>query len=261
MPKYQILVRFDDICPTMNFDEFKRATDLLDQYGVKPLIGVIPDCQDHDLDIQPARSDFWQFVKELQRKGYTVAMHGCNHVFDSPHHGLVNKRMSSEFAGLPLDVQVDKIKRGKEILQRHGVQTDIFFAPAHSYDENTLRALAMCGFKYMSDGKSFKPYQRCGIICLPCRSSGVPSFRGFGIHTAVFHAHEWAKDGKRDGYDHFKKLCKNHRSDIITFDEYIAKPLGNTRIQQLDEQLFMIWQLSIRPVISRIVQAIRHRRV
>ena len=50
----------------------------------------------------------------------------------------------------------EKIKKGKEILESHNVYTDVFFAPSHSYDDNTLRALSKCGFKYISDGYSKK---------------------------------------------------------------------------------------------------------
>lgn len=39
-----ILVRFDDICPTMDWEQWKRAVKILKRYDVKPLIGVIPDC-------------------------------------------------------------------------------------------------------------------------------------------------------------------------------------------------------------------------
>lgn len=258
MPQYQILVRFDDICPTMNFDEFKRATDVLDKYEVKPLIGVIPDCKDPDLDIQPKRDDFWTFVKSLQQKGYTIAMHGVTHVFDSPHHGLVNMRMMSEFAGLPLDKQVEKIKRGREILHQHGIDTDIFFAPGHSYDDNTLRALKICGFKYMSDGKSLKPYKRRGIICLPCRASGMPRFRGLSSTlTAVFHAHEWAYAENNKGFDQFQHLCRERNKDIITFDEFAQQQLGNPVVQRVDEQFFICWQLYLRPIFSRALQLVR----
>lgn len=91
----KILVRFDDICPTMDFAQFKRATDLLDKYEVKPLIGVIPDCKDPDLDIEKPHEDFWEFVKGLQAKGYTIAMHGYQHVFNSDHKGIVTNRIGS----------------------------------------------------------------------------------------------------------------------------------------------------------------------
>lgn len=64
----------------------------------------------------------------LAKKGYTIAMHGLNHVFDSPHKGMINNRVGSEFSGHSLEVQLEKIRKGKEILKSHGIETDIFFA-------------------------------------------------------------------------------------------------------------------------------------
>ena len=66
--------------------------------------------------IEPLHEDFWNYVKSLQAKGYTVAMHGYEHVFCSPHRGMVTNRIGSEFAGLSLEQQIEKIKKGKEIL-------------------------------------------------------------------------------------------------------------------------------------------------
>ena len=69
MNKLNILIRFDDICPTMDYSQFKKATDLLDKYNVHPLIGVIPECQDEELLIEEYHSDFWNYIKELEKKG------------------------------------------------------------------------------------------------------------------------------------------------------------------------------------------------
>lgn len=255
--KRSLLIRIDDICPTMNFNEFKRATDILDSYGLKPLIGVIPDCKDPDLDIQPKREDFWQFVKQLQQNGYAVAMHGFHHVFDSPHHGIVNRRLASEFAGHSLEVQVEKIRKGKEILNLHGIQTDTFFAPAHSYDDNTLRALKICGFKYLSDGKSRKPYERCGIICLPCRATGVTRIYRGGLQTAVIHTHEWVQPSKKIEYEAFELFCKQHKDEVVTFDQYANSPTGNKLIQRIDEKFFLMWEFYIRPHVLKLIRIIR----
>ena len=60
MNKLNILIRFDDICPTMDYSQFKKATDLLDKYNVHPLIGVIPECQDEELLIEEYHSDLNQ---------------------------------------------------------------------------------------------------------------------------------------------------------------------------------------------------------
>ena len=75
MKKTCILIRFDDICPTMNWEQWAKACALLDAYGKKPLIGVIPDCKDPDLQINEAKENFWEYVRELQAQGYKIAMH------------------------------------------------------------------------------------------------------------------------------------------------------------------------------------------
>lgn len=257
MNKVKILIRFDDICPTMNFDEFKKATDLMDKYGIKPLIGVIPDCQDPDLNISTPHIDFWNYIKQLQSKGYTVAMHGYNHVFDSKHHGIVDNRMESEFAGHCYDVQYEKIKKGKELLSSHGIDTDIFFAPAHSYDVNTIKALAKLGFKYISDGKSSKPYLRYGIKLLPCRSGGCPKIESGGMYTAVFHAHEWVRGDKMYCYHDFIRLLEEHKNDIIPFSEYSSVEPSSTFVQLLNEKLYVFYTYSIRPHLAKIYQQLK----
>ncbi|MBO5623235.1 MAG: DUF2334 domain-containing protein, partial [Butyrivibrio sp.] len=38
-----ITIRMDDITPDMDWDKFLRFKSLLDEHGIKPLIGVVPD--------------------------------------------------------------------------------------------------------------------------------------------------------------------------------------------------------------------------
>ena len=170
----KILIRFDDICPTMNFEEFDKAIDLMDELDIKPLIGVIPKCEDDILKIDAPKRDFWEYVRNLEKKGYTIAMHGYKHVYDSNKHGMANASNRSEFAGHSFAVQYMKVKKGKEILETKGIHTSIFFAPSHSYDKTTLKVLSKCGFKYISDGMSRVPIERYGIVCIPCRTGGIP---------------------------------------------------------------------------------------
>ena len=131
---------------------------------------------------------------------------------------MVNNRVGSEFSGHSLEVQVEKIRKGKEILQSHGINTDIFFAPAHSYDDNTIKALSLCGFKYISDGKSRKPFYRQGILCIPCRSGGCPKIGKGGYYTAVFHAHEWVRPDKKKGFEDLVHLCKETSYEKSSID-------------------------------------------
>ena len=255
----QILIRFDDICPTMNWEQWDRAESLLNKFNVKPLIGVIPDCKDPDLMIDDARPDFWEWVRNKQEEGYAIAMHGVNHVFCSPHHGILNYRMNSEFAGLSYEEQLHKIKQGREILESHGVKTDIFFAPGHSYDNNTLKALYACGFKYISDGKSAKPYTSYGVTCIPCRSGGVPGMRFGTYHTAVLHAHEWAMVSGKKCYTQFMNLLTNHHSEIVTWDEYVSRPCGNAIVQRLNEWSYVQYQRHLYPMLGKLIRFVRRR--
>ena len=116
----RIVVRIDDLCPTMDYAQFRVAVEQMDRYDIKPLLGVIPDCQDPDLRISSGRSDFWEFVRELQNRGYTIAMHGYRHLFDSHVRGMAVQRCDSEFAGRTYDEQLEMIRRGREILESHG---------------------------------------------------------------------------------------------------------------------------------------------
>ncbi|WP_088188417.1 DUF2334 domain-containing protein [Desulfosporosinus sp. FKA] len=248
----QILIRFDDICPTMNWIQWGRAEDIFTQFNVRPLIGVIPDCSDPDLKIDPPREDFWDYIKLLQSCGYAIAMHGFQHVFDINVQGIVNSGTRSEFAGHSYEIQYEKIKKGKEILLKHGIETDIFFAPAHSYDWNTIKALSDNGFKYMSDGKSMKPVVYGKITCLPCRSSGVPKIGAKGYYTTVFHAHEWVRAEKAAGYEQLIHICSQYQRDIVDFENYRMQIIGERHIQIVVERLYVFWQRKILPILVKI---------
>ena len=175
MKKTCILIRFDDICPTMNWEQWAKACALLDAYGKKPLIGVIPDCKDPDLQINEAKENFWEYVRELQAQGYKIAMHGHQHIFISQHKGMVNNRVGSEFAGLSYEKQLEKILAGQKILKEHGIETDVFFAPAHSYDLNTLRALKKAGKPCLACGT-------CTFVCPTCQCYDIKDYdTGHGV--------------------------------------------------------------------------------
>lgn len=257
----KILIRFDDICPTMDRKQWELADRILRRYHIKPLLGVIPDCTDPDLQIEPPFGGFWDWIRELQNRGYKVAMHGVHHLYITQDRGMVDNVRHSEFVGVPYEEQVSMLRQGKKILEEHGIYTDVFFAPAHSYDENTLRALSCVGFRYISDGKSEKPYMQHGIKCLPCISGGVPRLlRQGGYYTAVFHAHEWVRPEKASGYNALKKICEKYNNSIVSFDEYAAQPLGNYTMEKMSERFTVTYFRYIRPKLSAIKKCISKRR-
>lgn len=249
----KIGIRIDDVCPTMNYQKFERVMVLLKKCGVNPLLGVVPDCHDPDLEVEKPHNDFWQMIQELQKSGCTIAMHGYRHCYDIDRRGSINDGRKSEFAGHPYQVQYKKIREGKEILKKQGIITEIFFAPAHSYDANTLKALYVNGFKYISDGRSRKPYKQCGIICIPCRYFGLPKMKKNGNYTAVLHPSEWGGD-KREGEKRFVDFCNQYQKDFVSFDRFLNQKTGNYIFQKTDELIYLIYYRKIRRVALYILE-------
>lgn len=178
--------RIDDVHPAMDWSKFYRIKAILDKEKIKPLIGVIPDNQDKSLQIDAEKNDFWVLVRELQKAGWTVAQHGYQHVYVTKESGILQINARSEFAGLSYAEQAEKIEKGKRILEDHGIQTDIFMAPAHSYDENTLIALKKNGFHYVTDGYTRYPYERMGLKFIPCMHVLCKKVKG--LTTCCIHS-------------------------------------------------------------------------
>ena len=248
----KILIRFDDICPTMDWVHWQKAKSLMDECNVKALLGVIPSCEDSELLIDSPKEDFWIYLKNLQKEGFVLAMHGVYHKYCSLKRGLINSGKNSEFAGLPYNEQYEKLKFGKELLEKNDINTDIFFAPSHSYDKNTIKALRNLGFKYISDGRSNKIIDYNGIKAVPAKSFGVPKIKTHGNFVAIFHAHEWGRPEKAHGYDDLVFLCKNYTKDIVDFYTY-AKDIkcGIYIIQVLIEKLNVFYIRHLQKIVIK----------
>ena len=87
-----------------------------------------------------------------------VAMHGLNHLYTTKKAGLFPIGGKSEFAGLSFEKQKKMIGEGKHLLKDRGIITDIFMAPSHSFDKNTLKALKDNGFTKITDGFGAIPF-------------------------------------------------------------------------------------------------------
>ena len=238
MKKY-CTVRFDDVCPTMDKDQFEKAFLLMRKFNVKPLLGIIPDNKDVEQNIDKEDELFWEWMRSLQEEGFCIAMHGFVHVYDneSPKTIVCGKK-HSEFAGHSYEVQFEKIKEGKKILNSKGVFTDVFFAPGHSYDRNTLRALSANGFKYLCDGLSTKPYFQENIKCIPCRT--FKKTKSKGIYISVNHPSEWTRPDKANRFEKLEKFCKDNQEYMVTFDELKKLSCGFFVFQKISEKVYLL---------------------
>ena len=227
-------IRFDDVCPTMDLELFLKAVSLMRKYNIKPLVGIIPDNKDNDQIIEKPFDGFWDLLRELSRDGWVFALHGYNHVYNQENpRTLLCGRKHSEFAGNSFGEQSEMIRKGKRILIQNGIVTDIFFAPAHTYDKTTLDALRENGFRINCDGSSpFSYYQR-GILCIPCKNGGVPKKISHGINSVVCHTSEWNRPQKEIEYQKLVHFCEQHNDKIVSFD----------KIKQLKPHLFIFQKL------------------
>lgn len=213
-----ISIRMDDITPDMDWAKFLRFKELCDLYQVKPLIGVVPENQDTMLHINEAREDFWEYLLQLKEEGWTIAQHGCTHIYSTKRKGCFPLNAISEYAGKTYGEQLASLKKGKEILESHGIYTDIFMAPAHSYDKNTLKALKAAGFTKLTDGFGDKPYEWQGMFFYPISFKQSNSLKcKDGYTTFVIHANTM---NDKD-FERYEKMFAGHKDKLISYQAYL----------------------------------------
>jgi predicted deacetylase len=162
------IIRLDDACPTMDWNKWNEIFRILDKYGIKPIVAVIPNNEDKNLIIDGYNNDFWSEVRKWNKRNYHIAMHGFNHKYISKNSGLIPMNDNSEFAGINIDIQREKIKKSWQIFKKNKVLPKIWIAPAHSFDKNTLKVLKEeTNIKIISDGVAFFPYTQYGFFWLP----------------------------------------------------------------------------------------------
>ena len=213
-----ISIRMDDITPDMDWAKFLRFKKLCDLYQVKPLIGVVPENQDSMLQIDEKKEDFWEYLLQLKNEGWVIAQHGCNHIYSTKKKGCFPLNALSEFAGKSFDEQLLSLKKGKEILEGHGIFTDIFMAPAHSYDKNTLKAIKTLGFTKITDGFGDRPYVWQELTFYPISFKQSSSLRKqAGYTTFVLHTNTM---NDKD-FERYEKLFAEHKDKLISYQEYL----------------------------------------
>lgn len=223
------LFRLDDASEKMDILQWNKMEDLLDKYSIKPLVGVIPHCEDPMMDKYPEDLDFWKKVYKWKKKGWIIALHGYNHVCTTESGGLNPVNHRSEFAGVPYEIQLEKIKKGIGIFRSHGIEPQVFFAPSHTFDNNTVKALKEASqIRIISDTWAWNKYNRDGMTYVPQQSGQVRNVP-FALSTFCYHPNTM-KDSAFITLESF--LEKNH-------NKFISFPLEQTnrKMSLLDKAL------------------------
>ncbi|MGC1687103.1 MAG: DUF2334 domain-containing protein [Candidatus Acidiferrales bacterium] len=211
--KAQYLLRFDDICPTMNWHVWNDVEKILCDCDVKPILAVVPDNQDEALRVSPPNSKFWDRARKWQAGGWTIALHGWQHRFVTTDSGLLGIQPYSEFAGLSRPEQKSKLQSGISVFEKEGIKSKVWIAPAHSFDATTIELLVESGFRYLSDGSFLLPHvDRFGMMWIPQQ---LWSFRRrpLGVWTICFHINHWTGEDLRA----LRTNIARFRQSITTF--------------------------------------------
>lgn len=231
----KIAVRMDDITPDMNWENFYFFQNLFEEAGITPLLGLVPENRDENLKCEAPHKDFYNVMAELQKKGYCLAMHGCYHIYTTKCGGLFPLNHFSEFAGVPYEKQKKMLAFGKEKLAEYGIVTDIFMAPAHSYDKNTLKILKELGFTKITDGFGKKPYRDRGLTFYPISfrlSSSLKQKKG--MTTMVIHANTVTEADKK----RYSRIFRQYGQDMISYSEYLKeRPVKRTILGRTGERI------------------------
>ncbi len=223
------LVRFDDICPSMNWTVWGEIESSLIEAGVSPILAVVPDNQDPELVAGPARPKFWDEVRGWQKRGWTIGLHGYRHQYVTGDAGIIGRNRYSEFAGLSYEEQHDKLSRALEIFAREGVRAEIWIAPAHSFDQKTLRALSDLKLTAVSDGYFTLPHTDGeGMFWIPQQ---LGKFRALpaGVWTVCHHHNNWNAADVRQ----FRCDLQRYRGRISSVME-VARQYGGRPERWLD---------------------------
>jgi predicted deacetylase len=213
----QYLIRFDDLCPTMLSARFERFLSIIARFDVKPILAVVPDNQDPDLNFQAPDPSFWLRMRSLESAGAAIAMHGYRHLCVSRGKSLLGLRRETEFAGIEAPLQRQWIRSGLEILRENGLNPRLFVAPRHGFDRHTLIALEAEGLPVLSDSFAHRPFLRQNILWIP-QQLWEPVRKTTGLWTICIHTNTSTPE-LENKLEEF--LCE-HSHQFTSFDRVIA---------------------------------------
>ena len=214
----QYLLRFDDLCPTVSVARWQRLQPLIREFGLQPILAVIPDNRDHKLRLSPPNPDFWAQMRDLEAAGATIALHGYRHLCQSEGRSLLPLHHHTEFAGMPETTQREWIHVGLEILRGQGLHPKIWVAPRHGFDRSTLRMLSGEGINLVSDGFARIPFRRNGITWIP-QQLWAPVFKSNGLWTVCLHSNTATDSLVKE----LRMFLSQHAGQFTSVDRVVAE--------------------------------------
>jgi peptidoglycan/xylan/chitin deacetylase (PgdA/CDA1 family) len=199
-----VALRFDDFGGEAVTECEQKLIQACERYGIPITIGVVPFTSQGDVADPAATGEIAlgarkvNILVNLVRNGKVeIAQHGYS-------HRTRNAQYLSEFDGLAVGEQVERIAKGKKYLEdAFKVPITTFIPPWNRYDSNTLVALQVVGFKSLSGGTRSSVFPSFGLRVVPSTcdlrelKSVVQSAQSRpkkdSIVVAVFHAYDFVE--------------------------------------------------------------------
>ena len=209
----QYLLRIDDLCPTVHRRRWRRLAAMIHEFGIRPILAVVPDNQDPELQSSPADPAFWAQMREMEAAGAAIAIHGYRHQCMHRGESILKFHERTEFSGRPMEEQREMLHEGLGMLRAKGLNPRLWVAPRHGFDWNTLAALREEGIVYLSDGFARRPFRRGGMVWIP-QQVWAPVERRKGLWTICLHPSTTTRFVAQELYSFFK----SHAAHFTSFD-------------------------------------------
>lgn len=182
----QYLLRLDDLCPTMGRAKWERYERLIERFGLRPILAVVPDNRDPELERDGADDGFWEKMRRLEAAGATIGLHGYRHLCEAAGRSLIPMHRRTEFAGVARATQQEWIDTGLAMLRDRRLRPRVWVAPRHGFDDTTLEVLREAGIGLISDGFAEQPFRDRGLTWIP-QQIWAPVEKGSGLWTICVH--------------------------------------------------------------------------
>lgn len=217
-PPARYLLRFDDLCPTHSPERWRRFTPLLEEFGIRPILAIIPENRDPELAASPPDPEFWDEMRALETSGAAIGLHGYRHLCVNRGRSLVPLHRETEFAGVDPATQRIWIRRGLAILRRLGLNPTIWVAPRHGFDRATLGVLREEGIGLVSDGFARRTFVRNGLTWIP-QQLWAPETKESDLWTICLHANT-APDSL---VEQLRGFLRKHARQVTSVDRVVAE--------------------------------------
>jgi predicted deacetylase len=232
----------------MDWESWDKVEKVLVSEGIRPILAVVPDNRDENLIFGKENEHFWSKVRTWKKMGWSIAIHGYQHLYQTNDPGLLGLNEYSEFSGLSYEQQSKKLQKALKIFESHDVKPNLWVAPAHSFDKVTVRVLSDLGIEVISDGFFKRPVKYMNMIWIPQQLWKFRHFRS-GIWTVCYHVNGMKKE-------ELERICSDlnqYNESIISLD-YVLKNTSINSFTILDNVFSKVWVrlIKLKRILSRL---------